>query len=224
MPMIGVTPVSFDAHDLDTFLLVGSAVTFLAILAVRISSRAGLPSLLLYLLMGVLLAAVIAAVALAEAAMSLLTRWLSSRIGEGLILDLRTAVFDHVQRMPVAFFTVPTVDQVAPESVVRRTTPPSHNTFARSAVSVARSLIVPVVQAFPVALPVCSSVDASAGLIAHRGCVLVAFAPASSSTSVAGLQAASRPVSTGRPLSSVLTDDTMRRSTFGPAFQVAPES
>ena len=36
--------------------------------------------------------------------MSLLTRWLSSTIGEGLILDLRTAVFDHVQRMPVAFF------------------------------------------------------------------------------------------------------------------------
>ena len=53
----------------------------------------------------VLLAAVIAAVAVAEAAVGLLTRWLSSNIGEGLILDLRTAVFDHVQRMPVAFFT-----------------------------------------------------------------------------------------------------------------------
>ncbi|MBO0866601.1 MAG: ABC transporter ATP-binding protein, partial [Mycobacterium sp.] len=53
----------------------------------------------------VLLAAVIAMVAVAEAAVSLLTRWLSSTIGEGLILDLRTAVFDHVQRMPVAFFT-----------------------------------------------------------------------------------------------------------------------
>jgi ATP-binding cassette subfamily C protein len=51
------------------------------------------------------LAAIIAAVALGEAAVSLLTRWLSSNIGEGLILDLRTAVFDHVQRMPVAFFT-----------------------------------------------------------------------------------------------------------------------
>ncbi|WP_422744835.1 ABC transporter ATP-binding protein [Mycobacterium sp. WMMD1722] len=51
------------------------------------------------------LAAVIAAVAIAEAAVALLTRWLSSTIGEGLILDLRTAVFDHVQRMPVAFFT-----------------------------------------------------------------------------------------------------------------------
>lgn len=53
----------------------------------------------------VMLAAVIAAVAVAETAVSLLTRWLSSTIGEGLILDLRTAVFDHVQRMPVAFFT-----------------------------------------------------------------------------------------------------------------------
>ncbi len=47
--------MSFDVHQLDTFLLVGSAVTFLAILAARISSRAGLPSLLVYLLMGVAL-------------------------------------------------------------------------------------------------------------------------------------------------------------------------
>lgn len=52
-----------------------------------------------------LLAAVIAAVAVAETVASVVTRWLSSTIGEGLILDLRTAVFDHVQRMPVAFFT-----------------------------------------------------------------------------------------------------------------------
>jgi cell volume regulation protein A len=47
--------VTFDVHQLDLFLLVGSAVTILAILAVRISSRAGLPSLLVYLLMGVAL-------------------------------------------------------------------------------------------------------------------------------------------------------------------------
>ena len=53
----------------------------------------------------VTLALVIGAVALAEAAVSMLTRWLSANIGEGLILDLRTAVFDHVQKMPVAFFT-----------------------------------------------------------------------------------------------------------------------
>ena len=53
----------------------------------------------------VMLAVVIAVVALAEAGVALVTRWLSATIGEGLILDLRTAVFDHVQRMPVAFFT-----------------------------------------------------------------------------------------------------------------------
>jgi potassium/hydrogen antiporter len=47
--------VSFDVHQLDTFVLVGSAVTLAAILAVRLSSRAGLPSLLIYLLMGAVL-------------------------------------------------------------------------------------------------------------------------------------------------------------------------
>ena len=47
--------MTFDVHQLDTFVLVGAAVTLLAILAVRISSRVGLPSLLIYLLMGVAL-------------------------------------------------------------------------------------------------------------------------------------------------------------------------
>jgi ABC-type multidrug transport system fused ATPase/permease subunit len=51
------------------------------------------------------LAGVIAGLALAGTALGLLGRWLSATLGEGLILDLRTAVFDHVQRMPVAFFT-----------------------------------------------------------------------------------------------------------------------
>ncbi|GAA2881689.1 ABC transporter ATP-binding protein [Streptosporangium fragile] len=51
------------------------------------------------------LAVLIAVIALAEAGLGLLTRWLSASIGEGLILQLRGAVFDHVQRMPVAFFT-----------------------------------------------------------------------------------------------------------------------
>ncbi|GAB3924371.1 ABC transporter ATP-binding protein [Kribbella albertanoniae] len=51
------------------------------------------------------LAVLIAVIAVAEAGISMLTRWLSSRIGEGLILDLRTAVFDHIQKMPIAFFT-----------------------------------------------------------------------------------------------------------------------
>lgn len=47
--------MTFDVHQLDMFLLVGSAVTLLAVLAVRVSSGVGLPSLLFYLLMGVLL-------------------------------------------------------------------------------------------------------------------------------------------------------------------------
>ncbi|MFW0786624.1 ABC transporter ATP-binding protein [Gordonia sp. CPCC 206044] len=51
------------------------------------------------------LALLIAAIAVIEAAAAVLTRWFSANIGEGLILDLRRAVFDHVQKMPVAFFT-----------------------------------------------------------------------------------------------------------------------
>ncbi|MCU1537726.1 MAG: potassium/proton antiporter, family [Humibacillus sp.] len=47
--------MSFDVHQLDLVVLVGSAVTLAAILAVRLSTRAGLPSLLIYLLMGVAL-------------------------------------------------------------------------------------------------------------------------------------------------------------------------
>ncbi len=50
-------------------------------------------------------AAVIAGLAVAGTALAMLGRYLSATLGEGLILDLRTAVFDHVQRMPVAFFT-----------------------------------------------------------------------------------------------------------------------
>jgi ATP-binding cassette subfamily B protein len=37
--------------------------------------------------------------------LSLVSRWFGARIGEGLIYDLRVALYDHVQRMPVAFFT-----------------------------------------------------------------------------------------------------------------------
>jgi ATP-binding cassette subfamily B protein len=44
-------------------------------------------------------------VALANAGLSLAQRWISARVGEGLIFDLRTSLFDHVQRQPLAFFT-----------------------------------------------------------------------------------------------------------------------
>jgi ATP-binding cassette subfamily B protein len=50
-------------------------------------------------------AVLIAVIAFFDAGLTLVGRWYSSRIGEGLIYDLRTQVFDHVQRMPVAFFT-----------------------------------------------------------------------------------------------------------------------
>ncbi|MEO9248558.1 ABC transporter ATP-binding protein [Citricoccus nitrophenolicus] len=50
------------------------------------------------------LALLIAAVAVADALLAVATRWLSSDLGERIIYDLRTAVFDHVQTMPIAFF------------------------------------------------------------------------------------------------------------------------
>jgi ABC-type multidrug transport system fused ATPase/permease subunit len=53
----------------------------------------------------VFLAAIIALIAVLDAVVGIAERWQSSRIGEGLILDLRRSVFGHVQRMPVAFFT-----------------------------------------------------------------------------------------------------------------------
>src|SRR5206468_9076707 len=46
-----------------------------------------------------------ALLAVVDSGLSLVQRWYSSRIGEGLIFDLRTRVYNHVQRMPIAFFT-----------------------------------------------------------------------------------------------------------------------
>jgi ATP-binding cassette, subfamily B, bacterial len=43
--------------------------------------------------------------AFADAGLNILQRWLSARIAEGLIFDLRSALYDHVQGMPLAFFT-----------------------------------------------------------------------------------------------------------------------
>ena len=59
----------------------------------------GAPSVVVWL------AVAIAGVAILDAGLGLAERWQSARIGEGLIYDLRRAVFEHVQRMPVAFFT-----------------------------------------------------------------------------------------------------------------------
>ena len=51
------------------------------------------------------LALVVAGLAVLQAVLGLVQRWCSAKIGEGLIYDLRTRVFDHVLQMPVAFFT-----------------------------------------------------------------------------------------------------------------------
>ncbi|MBV9369963.1 MAG: ABC transporter ATP-binding protein, partial [Frankiales bacterium] len=51
------------------------------------------------------LALLIAGLAVVGAVVNLANRWYSARIGEGLIYDMRSAVFTHIQRMPIAFFT-----------------------------------------------------------------------------------------------------------------------
>jgi ATP-binding cassette subfamily B protein len=51
------------------------------------------------------LALLIAGLAIVGAIVNLANRWFSARIGEGLIYDMRSAVFTHIQRMPIAFFT-----------------------------------------------------------------------------------------------------------------------
>ncbi|MGD0242800.1 MAG: ABC transporter ATP-binding protein [Streptosporangiaceae bacterium] len=53
----------------------------------------------------IVIAVAVAAVAIFDAFLGFVIRWFSARIGEGLIYDLRTQVFDHVQRQPIAFFT-----------------------------------------------------------------------------------------------------------------------
>ncbi|GAA0972449.1 ABC transporter ATP-binding protein [Nocardiopsis tropica] len=93
------------SRHLSWFLLLSVATAALAVASPLLAGRVvnaivdgGLRPVLV-------LAGLIAAVAVTEAALGLVVRQLSARVGEGLILDLRTTVYDHVQRMPVAFFT-----------------------------------------------------------------------------------------------------------------------
>ena len=44
-------------------------------------------------------------IALLEAVLNITQRWLTARVGEGLIFDMRAVLFDHVQRQPLSFFT-----------------------------------------------------------------------------------------------------------------------
>lgn len=50
-------------------------------------------------------ASAVAALAVVDAVLGVVGRWMSARVGEGLIFDLRRQIFDHVQRQPIAFFT-----------------------------------------------------------------------------------------------------------------------
>ncbi|MEU6523558.1 ABC transporter ATP-binding protein [Streptomyces sp. NPDC046924] len=91
---------------LTLFVLLGSATALLAVATPVLAGRVvdtivtGGDSATV-----VRTALLIALIAVTEAALGILGRRLSASLGEELILDLRTAVFDHVQRMPVAFFT-----------------------------------------------------------------------------------------------------------------------
>jgi len=53
----------------------------------------------------VVLSLVAAGVAVADTALSIGIRWVSAKVGEGLIFDMRSQVFGHIQKMPIAFFT-----------------------------------------------------------------------------------------------------------------------
>jgi len=53
----------------------------------------------------IIVSLILAGIAVLQAVLGLVQRWFSSTIGEGLIFDLRTQVFDHVIQMPIAFFT-----------------------------------------------------------------------------------------------------------------------
>jgi ATP-binding cassette subfamily B protein len=84
-------------------IVVAAGVSALPPLLIRETIDVAIPNgdrtLLLWLFAGLV------GVGLVVAGVSMLERWLSSSIGEGLILDLRTMLYRHVQTMPIAFFT-----------------------------------------------------------------------------------------------------------------------
>lgn len=93
----------------------GTIAAFLGIVALSSATVVATPLLLQRLIddgvtpgrrdVVVTLALLVAAIALVEAVTTLAQRWLSAKVGEGLILLLRREVFDHVLRQPIAFFT-----------------------------------------------------------------------------------------------------------------------
>jgi ATP-binding cassette subfamily B protein len=93
-------------RDLILFLLI-VALDAVATVAVPLMLRVLIDDGILPRKTGVVLAvgAIVAGLALLDALLTIAQRWYSARIGEGLIYDLRTEVFAHVQRQPIAFFT-----------------------------------------------------------------------------------------------------------------------
>ncbi|KQR17632.1 ABC transporter ATP-binding protein [Cellulomonas sp. Leaf334] len=93
----------------------GKLAVFVALIAVEAAAGAVTPLLFKTLIddgitagdtqVVLTMAAVVAVLAIVTAGLSVADRWVSSQVGEGLIRDLRTEVFDHVQRMPLAFFS-----------------------------------------------------------------------------------------------------------------------
>ena len=93
-------------RELGVFLVLvvlASAVSVLTPLLVRRLLDDAIPNKDLGLVWTIFL--MYAGLVIFDGVLSLGNRWYSSRIGEGLIFDLRSQVYDHVQRMPVAFFT-----------------------------------------------------------------------------------------------------------------------
>ena len=91
---------------LGVYLLAIVALSFVAVLPPLVIKRlidSAIPRRDLGMVNTLVAAAV--ALALAETGLRLVNRWLSARIGQGLILDMRLALFDHIQRMPIGFFT-----------------------------------------------------------------------------------------------------------------------
>ena len=86
-----------------TLVVLAAAVSVVTPLLVRRLLDDAIPNRDLGLVRDIFL--MYAGLVLFDGVLSLANRWYSSRIGEGLIFDLRTQVFDHVQHMPIAFFT-----------------------------------------------------------------------------------------------------------------------
>ena len=92
----------------DLILFLGmNALAAVAVVAVPLLLKTLIDQGILARNTGVVIAvaAVVAGLALLSALLAFAQRWYSARIGEGLIYDLRTQVFSHVQRQPIAFFT-----------------------------------------------------------------------------------------------------------------------